>query len=157
MEESAFQLPPDAAEAIAEWRARGFKIVFTNGCFDILHPGHIDILKRARRLGDVLIVGLNSDASTKRLKGENRPFIRESLRKTVLEELRSVDLVIIFDEDTPIRLIEALRPDVLVKGGDYDRAGVVGGDFVESYGGEVVLLELVPGLSTTELARKLGL
>jgi D-beta-D-heptose 7-phosphate kinase/D-beta-D-heptose 1-phosphate adenosyltransferase len=141
---------------LGEWRTLGRTTVFTNGCFDILHPGHIDLLKRARSLGDVLIVGLNTDDSIRRIKGDSRPIFDESHRKACLEELRSVDMVIFFDEDTPIRLIECVRPDILVKGADYARADVVGGDFVESYGGSVVLLDLLQGFSTTELIKKLS-
>ena len=140
---------------ISRWRSTGQMIVFTNGCFDVLHPGHVDILKRARALGDVLIVGLNTDASIRRIKGEARPVFDEHLRKTCLEELRSVDLVIPFDDDTPMRLLESVRPDILVKGADYTRAEVVCGDFVESCGGRVVLLDLLEGFSTTDLIRRL--
>lgn len=140
----------------SELRAQGKKIVFTNGCFDLLHPGHIDILRRARALGGALIVGLNSDKSVRRLKGASRPLIPEDLRRQSLEELRCVDAVAVFEEDTPIELIKVLRPDVLVKGSDYSRDTVVGAEIVEEYGGKVELLPLVPGFSTTELIRKLS-
>ena len=142
---------------VAKWKTSGKRIVFTNGCFDLLHPGHIDILKRAKALGDVLIVGLNSDDSVKRLKGDSRPLIPENLRREFLEELRSVDLVAVFGEDTPVELIDAIKPDVLVKGSDYTRDTVVGADIVEAYGGKVVLLPLVEGFSTTELLKKLSI
>ncbi len=125
------------------------RIVFTNGCFDIIHAGHIDLLRRARTHGDLLIVGLNTDASVRRLKGPDRPVHAEHDRAQILGELESVDLVVLFDEDTPIDLIERIRPDVLVKGADYDKAQVVGADVVEAYGGRVELIELLAGRSTT--------
>lgn len=124
-------------------------IVFTNGCFDILHAGHIRLLRRAAEFGDVLIVGLNSDESVKRLKGEGRPVHGEHDRVEVLSELESVGLVVVFEEDTPERLLEAIRPDVLVKGADYSRQDVVGGAFVESYGGRVELVDVLEGRSTS--------
>lgn len=139
----------DAAARVAAWRTAGLKVGFTNGCFDLLHPGHVSLLRQARAACDRLVVALNSDASVKRLKGESRPVQTETARAAVMASLASADLVTIFDEDTPLALIEALRPDVLVKGADYNRATVVGGDFVESYGGRVVLADLVPSFSTT--------
>ncbi len=132
-----------------EWRRQGLKVGFTNGCFDLLHPGHISLLREARAACDKLVVGLNSDASIKRLKGPDRPVQNESARAAVMASLSSVDLVVIFGEDTPGALIEVLRPDVLVKGADYTRSQVVGGDFVENYGGRVVLAEILPSHSTT--------
>ena len=141
---------------IAEWRAAGLKIGFTNGCFDLLHPGHVSLIAQARTACDRLVVGLNSDASVRRLKGEGRPIQGESARIAVLASLAHVDLISVFDDDTPIKLIETVRPDVLVKGADYARADVVGGDFVESYGGRVVLADLVPGHSTTATISKLA-
>ena len=138
------------------WRSNGDKIVFTNGCFDLLHPGHIHLLEEAKGLGDRLIVGLNSDASVKRLKGPRRPILSENDRLVLLKALSCVDLVIIFDEDTPIRLIEALRPDILVKGSDYLPEQVVGREIVESYGGRVALVSLMDGYSTTRIAEKLA-
>ena len=140
----------DSAIARANgWRERGLKVGFTNGCFDLLHPGHISLLRQARAACDRLIVGLNSDASVRRLKGETRPIQSEAARAAVMASLSDVDLVVIFGEDTPQALVEAVRPDVLVKGADYKRENVVGGDFVESYGGKVVLAEVVPSYSTT--------
>ena len=140
----------DSAIAQANgWRERGLKVGFTNGCFDLLHPGHISLLRQARAACDRLIVGLNSDASVRRLKGETRPIQSEAARAAVMASLSDVDLVVIFGEDTPQALVEAVRPDVLVKGADYKRENVVGGDFVESYGGKVVLAEVVPSYSTT--------
>ncbi|MDR3556880.1 MAG: bifunctional D-glycero-beta-D-manno-heptose-7-phosphate kinase/D-glycero-beta-D-manno-heptose 1-phosphate adenylyltransferase HldE [Syntrophobacteraceae bacterium] len=137
------------------WRSNGERIVFTNGCFDLLHPGHIHLLEEAKGLGDRLIVGLNSDSSVKRLKGPRRPILPESDRMVLLKALSCVDLVIIFEEDTPLRLIEALRPDILVKGSDYRLEQVVGRDIVESYGGRVALVSLMDGYSTTRIAEKL--
>ncbi|MSO73384.1 MAG: D-glycero-beta-D-manno-heptose-7-phosphate kinase [Rhodospirillaceae bacterium] len=133
----------------AEWRAQGLKIGFTNGCFDLLHPGHVSLLRQARAACDRLVVGLNSDASVRRLKGDGRPVQSETARAAVMASLANVDLVVIFSEDTPLALIQALRPDVLVKGADYQRPDVVGGDFVEAYGGSVVLAELIAPYSTT--------
>ena len=130
-------------------RSSGKKIVFTNGCFDVLHAGHVHLLERTAALGDLLIVGLNSDASVRRLKGESRPLNNEADRARVLGALTSVDAVVLFEEDTPIRLIEAIKPDVLVKGGDYTRDRVVGAEVVEANGGRVEIIPLVEGLSTT--------
>ena len=138
-----------ALDQVARWRRQGLRIGFTNGCFDLLHPGHVSLLEQARAACDRLIVGLNSDASVKRLKGPERPVQSEAARAVMLGSLAGVDLVVIFGEDTPLRLIEALKPDVLVKGADYALKDVVGGGFVQSYGGKIVLAELVPGQSTT--------
>jgi D-beta-D-heptose 7-phosphate kinase/D-beta-D-heptose 1-phosphate adenosyltransferase len=132
-----------------EWRRQGLKVGFTNGCFDLIHPGHVSLLRQAGAACDRLVVGLNSDASVKRLKGETRPVQNEQARAAVMASLSPVDLVVIFSEDTPLALIEALRPDVLIKGADYARAQVVGGDLVESYGGRVVLADLTASQSTT--------
>jgi rfaE bifunctional protein nucleotidyltransferase chain/domain len=128
---------------------RGRTVVFTNGCFDLLHPGHIEYLAQASALGDVLIVGLNADASVQRLKGAGRPLMAEADRAAMLAGLRSVDVVTLFDEDTPLELIGALLPDVLVKGGDYDLDGIVGREVVEEAGGDVRVLPFVEGYSTT--------
>jgi len=138
-----------AVARVAKWRRQGRRIGFTNGCFDLLHPGHISLLAQARGACDHLVVGLNSDASVRRLKGEGRPLQSEAARAAVLAPLASVDLVVIFGEDTPIRLLEALRPEVLVKGADYAREEVVGGDLVERWGGKVVLAKILPGHSTS--------
>lgn len=145
----------EAAERAERWRARAKRVGFTNGCFDLLHPGHISLLKQARAACDVLIVGLNSDQSVKRLKGESRPVQNETARATVLASLSCVDLVVVFGEDTPETLIHAVRPDVLVKGADYTVETVVGAGFVQSYGGKVVLASLVEGQSTTNTIRRL--
>jgi D-beta-D-heptose 7-phosphate kinase/D-beta-D-heptose 1-phosphate adenosyltransferase len=139
----------EAVECVARWRQRGRRVGFTNGCFDLLHPGHVTLLAQARAACDMLVVGLNSDASVGRLKGPTRPVQSETARATVLASLASVDLVVIFEEDTPERVIRALSPDVLVKGSDYQVAQVVGADFVQSYGGRVLLVDLKPGHSTT--------
>ncbi len=145
-----------ALAKIQEWRAAGEKVVFTNGCFDLLHPGHISLLYQARALGDHLIVGLNTDASVRRLKGPERPILSEQDRAAMLGALACVDLVVHFDQDTPIELIDALQPDILVKGSDYKPEEVVGKDIVESYGGCVRLVNLVQGYSTTRLAEKMN-
>lgn len=140
---------PVALDHVARWRHNGLKIGFTNGCFDILHPGHVSLLSQARSHCDRLVVGLNSDASVKRLKGPDRPVQSAAARGAVLSSLASVDMVVVFDEDTPRALIAALQPEVLVKGADYRKEQVVGADIVEAHGGKVVLAELVPGFSTT--------
>ena len=136
-------------EAAVHWRRRHGRIVFTNGVFDLLHPGHVDILVAARALGDALVVGVNTDASVKRLKGPTRPVRNEHERAHVLAALETVDAVVLFDEDTPLELIRALMPDVLVKGGDYTRETVVGAKEVIGNGGDVVIVPLTPGHSTT--------
>jgi D-glycero-beta-D-manno-heptose 1-phosphate adenylyltransferase len=143
-------------DAVA-WRAglRG-RLVFTNGVFDLLHPGHIELLEAARREGDSLLVGLNSDASARRLgKGAGRPVARQDARARVLAALAAVDCVVIFDEDTPLQLIQALAPDVLVKGADYPRDRIVGGDWIEARGGRVVRVPVLPDFSTTDLVERL--
>ncbi|MCX7929864.1 MAG: D-glycero-beta-D-manno-heptose 1-phosphate adenylyltransferase [Chlorobi bacterium] len=136
-------------------RAEGKRIVFTNGCFDILHRGHVAYLAAARALGDVLIVGLNSDASVRRLKGAWRPINSEDDRAAVLDALRAVDFVTIFEEDTPAALIELIEPDILVKGGDYAPDAVIGADTVRSRGGQVVIVPLLPGRSTSAVVAKI--
>jgi len=146
-----------ASSQVEHWRASGLRIGFTNGCFDLIHPGHVALLARARSACDRLIVGLNSDASVRRLKGDDRPVQDEQMRATVLAALAGVDMVVIFGEDTPIKLIEVLRPDLLVKGADYRLDQVVGGDFVQSYGGKVLLVDLIAGHSTTATIKRLGL
>ncbi|MCZ6573656.1 MAG: D-glycero-beta-D-manno-heptose 1-phosphate adenylyltransferase [Planctomycetota bacterium] len=149
-------LPAEALVRLLESaRLADRRVVFTNGCFDVLHAGHVDFLARARALGDLLVVGINDDASITRLKGEGRPVNPIGARAAVLGGLLTVDYLVGFAEDTPGPLIELLRPDVLVKGEDWKDKGVVGREFVESYGGEVVLLPLIPGLSTTSILRRL--
>jgi len=130
-------------------------VVFTNGCFELLHRGHVEYLAQAKALGDVLVVGLNSDASVQHLKGAGRPLVAEADRAAVLVALRSVDAVTLFDEDTPLELISTLLPDVLVKGGDYDLDGIVGREVVEEAGGEVRALPFVEGHSTTSILDRL--
>jgi D-beta-D-heptose 7-phosphate kinase/D-beta-D-heptose 1-phosphate adenosyltransferase len=139
---------------LAEWRKQDLRVGFTNGCFDILHPGHVRLLTAARGACDRLIVGLNTDASVKRLKGEGRPVQHERARAEVLAALEAVDLVVFFAEDTPIRLITHIKPSVLVKGGDYTRETVVGHDIVEAHGGQVMLVETLQGFSTTTLVNR---
>jgi D-glycero-beta-D-manno-heptose 1-phosphate adenylyltransferase len=159
--------PPtrDQAGKVASWeelarrvtalRAGGGRVVFTNGCFDLLHVGHVRYLQAARGLGDVLVVGVNSDASVRRLKGNARPIVPEQERAEVLAALACIDHVTIFDESTPERLLAYLRPDVHVKGGDYREEDLAEAPLVRSWGGKVVILPLTPGHSTTELVRKL--
>jgi D-glycero-beta-D-manno-heptose 1-phosphate adenylyltransferase len=139
------------------WRAAQHgRVVFTNGVFDLLHPGHVDLLEAARAEGDALVVGVNSDASVRLLgKGPYRPVASEAARSRVLAGLAAVDCVVLFDEDTPLALIQALAPDVLVKGADYSRDRIVGADWVESRGGKVVQVPLLPGFSTTALVERL--
>jgi D-beta-D-heptose 7-phosphate kinase/D-beta-D-heptose 1-phosphate adenosyltransferase len=143
------------AAIIADERKKGKRVVFTNGCFDLLHVGHVKYLQKARAFGDLLILGLNSDASVRRLKGDKRPLIGEEERAHLLAALDCVDYVVLFDEDTPQKLIESIQPLVLVKGGDYSPEGVVGKDVVESYGGRVELVEFVDGKSTTNIIEKI--
>ena len=145
----------ELASRLDQLRAEGKRIVFTNGCFDILHRGHVEYLAAARQLGDVLIVGLNSDASIRRLKGPDRPINPQDDRAAVLDGLRSVDIVTIFEEDTPAQLIAIVEPDVLVKGGDYTEATVVGADVVRSRGGRVVIVPLLEDRSTSALIARI--
>jgi D-beta-D-heptose 7-phosphate kinase/D-beta-D-heptose 1-phosphate adenosyltransferase len=126
-------------------------VVFTNGCFDVVHPGHVHVLRAARALGDRLVVGVNTDDSVRRLKGDGRPVNDLASRLTVLSEFRSVDFLVPFDEDTPRELIEALAPDVLVKGGDYTEGTVVGSRFVKARGGRAVIVPTLPGFSSTDI------
>ena len=140
-----------ARQRAEAWRALGLRVGFTNGCFDLLHPGHVALLREARRKCDRLVVGLNTDASVRGLKGPSRPVQSEEARGQVLAALSDVNLVTLFDEPTPEQLIRELRPDVLVKGADYKPEEVVGADLVKGWGGELVLVELVPGQSTTRI------
>ncbi len=145
-----------ALDRLAVWRRQGLAVGFTNGCFDLLHPGHVSLLAQARAACDRLLVGLNSDASVARLKGDGRPVQTEAARATVLASLTSVDAVVIFADETPLRLIELLKPDVLIKGADYAKDEVVGAEVVEANGGRVVLAELAPGHSTTATIARLA-
>jgi D-beta-D-heptose 7-phosphate kinase/D-beta-D-heptose 1-phosphate adenosyltransferase len=143
-------------DAAARWRSGASgRVVFTNGVFDLLHPGHIDVLLGARRRGDALVVGVNADSSVKRLKGPDRPVRSEAERCYVLAALEMVDAVVLFEQDTPFELITALRPDVLVKGGDYTEASIVGAREVRAWGGDVVVIPLTPGHSTTSTIERL--
>ena len=146
---------PEALRKINDWKTEGKKIVFTNGCFDILHAGHVDYLEKARLKGDRLVVGLNTDDSVRRIKGEMRPIVDESSRSRVLAALEFVDAVVMFDEDTPFELIKELLPDILVKGKDYDISNIVGADIVMENGGKVETIELTEGLSTTNVISKI--
>ena len=138
------------------WRNRlTGELVFTNGVFDLLHPGHVDVLVGARRCGDALVVGVNSDASVKRLKGADRPIRSEADRSYVVAALGSVDAVVLFEQDTPLELIRHLRPDVLVKGGDYTRESIVGAEDVTAWGGRIEVIPLTPGQSTTAIIARL--
>lgn len=136
-------------------KAQGKKIVFTNGCFDLIHRGHIHCLKEAKNQGDILVVGLNSDSSVRKLKGPPRPILPQEDRAAVLVALACVDYVTIFDEPDPAKLIELLKPDVLVKGGDYSKDEIVGAKVVESYGGRVVIVPYLPGASSTAIVEKI--
>ena len=143
---------------ISQWkeiRDKNHKVVFTNGCFDVLHRGHVTYLAAARDLGDCLIVGLNNDASVRRLKGENRPVNNENDRALVLSALSFIDYIILFEEDTPKNLIEQVKPDILVKGGDYKIENIVGADFVTKNGGEVLTIPFVDGYSSTKIIQSL--
>lgn len=147
------QDPQTLQHTLARWRFKQEVVVFTNGCFDILHAGHIDYLEKARALGNRLLVGLNTDASVRRLK-TGRPVQDEQARARLLASLEFVDAVMLFDEDTPLNLIQAVRPHILVKGKDYAPEQIVGHDFVTSYGGRVETIELVPGYSTTAIIQR---
>ena len=143
------------AKTLAGLKSKGRRVVFTNGCFDLFHTGHLKLLREARKLGDALVVAINSDKSVRKLKGPGRPYITEADRALLLAALDCVDYLVVFEEDTPLELIMGLKPDVLVKGGDYRREDVVGGGFVESTGGRVVIIPLVKGMSTSTLAEKI--
>lgn len=144
-----------ASQRVQAWCADGERVVFTNGCFDILHPGHVTYLHHARSLGDRLIVGINSDDSTRRLKGPTRPVNELAARMILLAGLSSTDMIVPFDEDTPIALLQRFKPDILCKGGDYSLAEVVGADEVVAWGGRVVVVDEVPGYATTSLIEKI--
>ena len=141
----------EAQELIDKLKKEGKKIVFTNGCFDILHAGHVRYLQKARSLGDMLILGLNSDASVSRLKGPSRPVVKQEDRATVLSGLESVDYIVMFEDDTPLDVIEQLVPHILVKGGDYIPDHIVGYDVVTRHGGQVIVVDFVEGRSTTKI------
>ena len=145
----------DLSQIIKEWRLDGNKIVFTNGCFDLIHLGHLEILARSADLGDRLIVGINSDKSIKRIKGKSRPIIEEDSRAKQLAAIEFIDAVILFNEDTPFDLINILKPDVLTKGGDYKKNDIVGNELINKERGEVVIIPLTQGYSTTSILEKI--
>ena len=155
MSDSATRLPDDARERLAAWRAAGETIVFTNGVFDLLHRGHAEYLEEAAALGDRLVVGINDDASVRRLKGPDRPVVPEHERRELLAALRCVDLVVLFGEDTPARVIAEVAPDVLVKGGDWPLDRIVGRDLVEAHGGRVLTVAVREGHSTSRLIERI--
>jgi len=146
--------PEELVSIVTKIRDKGGKTVFTNGCFDILHTGHVRYLSESKKLGDIQIVALNTDNSVKRLKGEARPINKLEDRAEVIAALRSVDYVTFFDEETPASILEIIRPDILTKGGDYLKEKVVGYDLLMSYGGEVIILDFVEGKSTTRIIEK---
>lgn len=150
-----FETAELAQEKIQHWHQYSDTIVFTNGCFDILHAGHVSYLEEAKALGDRLVVGLNSDISVKALKGEHRPIVEEQHRAKVLASLESVDMVVLFNERTPIELIKKIKPQYLVKGGDYREEDMIGADFVEQHNGKVMILSFVDGISTTHIIDKI--
>lgn len=143
-------------KAVAQDRLKSDTIVFTNGCFDLLHLGHLEVIRQSRSFGDKLIIGLNSDASVKQLKGPSRPIQNQVTRASVLAALAMVDYVVLFDTETPLEIIKALQPDVLVKGGDYTIDQIVGADVVMSYGGRVEIIDILPGHSTTSTISKMS-
>ncbi|PIP68424.1 MAG: D-glycero-beta-D-manno-heptose 1-phosphate adenylyltransferase [Candidatus Omnitrophica bacterium CG_4_9_14_0_2_um_filter_42_8] len=146
---------PQIAGAIKKLKQKNKKIVFTNGCFDILHAGHVNYLAKAKSLGDTLVIGLNSDGSVKKLKGKSRPVIAQKNRAILLAALEAVDIVVVFNDMTPLKLIKLVKPDVLVKGGDWKKEDIVGSDFVESYGGKVKSLVYIKGFSTRNIISKI--
>lgn len=146
----------DAAILVTEWQSEGSKVVFTNGCFDLVHRGHVEYLSRAAQKGQKLVLGLNSDASVRRLKGETRPIVDEESRAILLAAFQFIDLVVLFDEDTPYELISALQPDCLVKGADYNAEDIVGYDIVTARGGTVETITFVDGFSTSSIVEKIA-
>lgn len=142
-------------QQLAIWRFLNKKIVFTNGCFDIIHLGHIDYLSKAKDLGDILLIGLNTDDSVKRLKGNNRPIKNQRERAVLLASLRFVDGIILFNEDTPYDLIKKIEPDILIKGSDYKKEEIVGADIIKNTGGEIITIDFLEGYSTTSILNKI--
>jgi len=155
MTEDKIKSLTDATAQVRAWQAAGQKVVFTNGCFDLLHLGHVDYLEKARGLGDRLVIGLNSDSSVGRFKGPERPLQDQTSRARVLAAMQFVDLVVLFGEDTPHELISQLVPNVLVKGSDYLAENIVGADVVKNHGGVVKTIDFVPGYSTTRIVEKI--
>ena len=141
--------------AVKKWKSVNKKIVFTNGCFDLLHKGHVDYLEKAKKLGDILIVGINNDASVSNLKGKNRPIQDESGRLAVIAALAAVDAAVLFSGETPRDLIQIIQPDILCKGGDWPLDKIIGAEFVQSYGGMVVTIPFIEGYSTTNIEQKI--
>jgi rfaE bifunctional protein nucleotidyltransferase chain/domain len=141
---------------ISSLKKQDKRIVFTNGCFDLLHYGHAKYLEEAKREGDILVVGVNSDASIRRIKGKDRPIVGEKNRLHLIAALGSVDFTVLFNEDTPLAIIKKIRPDILIKGADWKNKGIVGADFIKNYGGRVITIKLVKGLSTTNLIKKIA-
>lgn len=153
--QSKILTPTQLSTQLAYWRFKSQRIVFTNGCFDILHRGHIDYLSKAADLGDILILGLNTDASVRQLKGATRPINDENSRATIMAALQFINAVVLFDEDTPYQLIKTIQPNILVKGADYKPEDIVGYDIVTQCGGEVKTIEFLPGYSTTSIELKI--
>jgi rfaE bifunctional protein nucleotidyltransferase chain/domain len=147
---------PSLRKIIGQLRKRGKRIVFTNGCFDLLHLGHVNYLQDARNKGDILVVAVNSDVSIRKIKGKNRPIMDEKNRLGVVSALQSVDYVVSFKEDTPLEAIRSIKPDILIKGADWDKKDIVGRDFVLSYGGKVMTIKLSKGYSTTGIIKKIA-
>ncbi|MCX2744846.1 D-glycero-beta-D-manno-heptose 1-phosphate adenylyltransferase [Mangrovivirga sp. M17] len=144
-----------ASKIVSDWKKAGDKVVFTNGCFDLIHAGHVEYLEKASEKGDKLIIGLNSDSSVRNIKGKERPIVNQDARARVLAALGFVDMVIFFEEDTPLELIMALKPTTLIKGADYNISNIVGADFVIEKGGTVETIDLVEGFSTTNIIEKI--
>jgi D-glycero-beta-D-manno-heptose 1-phosphate adenylyltransferase len=155
MTENKIMSREEAQKSVENWQKEGKKVIFTNGCFDIVHLGHIDYLEKARNLGDKLVLGLNTDASVNQLKGETRPVVNEYARSRMMAAFEFVDVVVLFSEPTPKELIAGISPDILVKGDDYTVENIVGADFVLAKGGEVKTISLVKGYSTTALIEKI--
>ena len=153
---SKIKKPSEAIEIIDQWKKEKQKIVFSNGCFDILHKGHIEYLAKASDLGNRLILGLNTDYSVKKIKKEGRPVQDESSRSLILASLMFIDIIVLFDEETPYELIKIIQPDILVKGKDYAAESIVGYDIVKSSGGEIITIDLVEGYSTTSIIKKIS-
>ncbi len=145
----------ELSKTAGKLKAAGKKIVFTNGCFDILHYGHVQYLEKAKNSGDILVVAINSDSSIRRIKGKNRPIISQRDRARVLAGLESVDFVVIFNQDTPLKTIQAINPDILIKGGDWSKDKIVGADFVRNKGGKITTVKLAAGRSTTNIIEKI--
>ena len=144
-----------ASQKVQEWKDIGNEVVFTNGCFDVFHNGHLEVLQKSSILGDKLIVGLNSDFSVSKIKGKNRPIYNEMDRAMILASITFVDMVVLFKEETPLELISCLIPDVLVKGGDYKKEEIVGAEIVTQHGGEVKIVDILEGYSTSKIIKKL--